>query len=612
MIIGTAGHIDHGKTTLVRALTGVDTDRLPEEKRRGITIDLGFAPLDLPVGRVGVVDVPGHEAFVRTMLAGATGIDAALLVIAADEGIMPQTREHLAILGLLGVHGGVVALTKCDTVDAEWRALVEEDVRAALKGTSLASAAIVHTSAPTGEGIDALRDALDVVLRALPTRDAGDMFRLPVDRAFTVRGTGTVVTGTVWTGSVERDDSVRVFLPGVEAPIVTRVRGVQAHGEAASRANPGARVALSLANVEVQQLSRGATVIAGAEWVASSTWRADVALLEAAPTLGPRTRVRLHLGTAEVGARLVVAEGALAAGTRRSARVVLDAPLGARAGDRFVLRLASPVMTIGGGVVTDPVSPRRAKPLPLGAGESERLLELVRDGARNGLAVTELRQRLGVKAGSEAHGGPGLELVNGRLFQAGLLVQLQNELVRAVEGRHAASPLEPGAPLQELRGSLGASPSLVDEVARRAVGAGRLELEGSLVRVAGWAPRLSSDHESALARILARLESGGAEPPSVDELSVESPGVPVRDLLRLLERRGEAVQVEADRYYTPTHLESLVNRLRSALADGAVHAPGEIREALGLSRKFLIPFLEHCDRRGLTHRTDTGRSWRGT
>src|SRR5437016_5967999 len=226
MILGTAGHIDHGKTTLVHALTGVDTDRLPEEKRRGITIELGFAPLHLAdVGTIGVVDVPGHEAFVRTMVAGATGIDLALLVVAADEGVMPQTREHLAILRLLGVHAGVVALTKSDLVDADWLALVTEDVREAIAGGPLADAPIIAVSAITGAGVGKLRDAIAERARALPARAADDLFRLPVDRAFTVRGTGTVVTGTVWSGTLARDATLRLFPSGDEV----RVRGLQAH-----------------------------------------------------------------------------------------------------------------------------------------------------------------------------------------------------------------------------------------------------------------------------------------------------------------------------------------------------------------------------------------------
>ncbi|HEX2777931.1 MAG TPA: selenocysteine-specific translation elongation factor, partial [Gemmatimonadaceae bacterium] len=317
MILGTAGHIDHGKTTLVRALTGVDTDRLPEEKKRGITIELGFAPLELPgVGTLGVVDVPGHEAFVRTMLAGATGVDLALLVIAADEGIMPQTREHLAILSLLAVRGGVVALTKCDLVEDEWLALVTEDVRSALAGSPLANAAIVPVSATTGAGLDALRAALVEAARRLPARDPDDLFRMPVDRSFSVKGTGTVVTGTVWSGSLAADATVRIMPDGR----VARVRGVQSHGASASRALPGRRVALSLAGVERDEAGRGSWIVADEGWVASTVLRADVALLEDAAPLGPRTRVRLHLGTQDVGARVVAAGGPLGPGELRGAR----------------------------------------------------------------------------------------------------------------------------------------------------------------------------------------------------------------------------------------------------------------------------------------------------
>src|SRR5512138_3241943 len=248
MILGTAGHIDHGKTALVHALTGVDTDRLPEEKRRGITIELGFAPLRLADGTiVGVVDVPGHEGFVRTMLAGATGVDLALLVVAADEGVMPQTREHLAILQLLGVTRGIVALTKCDLVDDEWRELVVEDLRALLADTPLAGAPIVPTSSTTGEGTAELRAAIAEAARDVPARAADDLFRMPVDRAFTIKGTGTVVTGTVWSGRLTRDATVRV-LPADRS---VRVRGIQTHGDQVEIAEPGHRTAIALAGIDV-------------------------------------------------------------------------------------------------------------------------------------------------------------------------------------------------------------------------------------------------------------------------------------------------------------------------------------------------------------------------
>ena len=371
MIIGTAGHIDHGKTTLVRALTGVDTDRLPEEKKRGITIELGFAPLDLPgIGVAGIVDVPGHEAFVRTMLAGATGVDLALLVVAADEGIMPQTREHLAILSLLAVKGGVVALTKIDLVEDEWLSLVTDDIGAALGGTPLIDAEIVPVSATTGAGIDALRAALAAAATRVPARDPDDLFRMPVDRSFTIRGTGTVVTGTVWSGSLGADASIRI-MPGGR---VARVRGIQSHGAAAARAMPGARVALSIAGVERDEIPRGSWIVPDVDWPVTRALRADVALLDDAAPLGPRTRVRFHLGTQDVGARVVAAGGPLAPGTIRGARVLLDEPILGRAGDRFVLRLPSPPATIGGGVVADPLpAVSRPKPWTPGLALDQRL-----------------------------------------------------------------------------------------------------------------------------------------------------------------------------------------------------------------------------------------------
>ena len=260
MILGTAGHIDHGKTSLVRALTGVDTDRLPEEKRRGITIDLGFAPLRLDgIDTIGVVDVPGHEAFVRTMVAGATGVDLALLVIAADEGVMPQTREHLSILRLLGVHAGVVALTKSDLVEEEWIALVRDDVREALVGSSLADAEVIAVSAVNGAGIDELRAALLRAARSVPARRADDLFRMPVDRAFTIRGTGTVATGTVWSGSLARDEVLRLYPSGD----VVRVRALQAHGHGVERVSAGERAAVALAGVELSRVDRGAVLVSG-------------------------------------------------------------------------------------------------------------------------------------------------------------------------------------------------------------------------------------------------------------------------------------------------------------------------------------------------------------
>lgn len=623
MILGTAGHIDHGKTALVRALTGVETTHLPEERRRGITIELGFAPLQLPgLGTIGVVDVPGHEGFVRTMLAGATGVDLALLVVAADEGVMPQTREHVAILSLLGIRGGVVALTKRDLVDEEWLALVADDVRALVAGTPLGDAAIVPVSSRTGGGIPELREALTSALRALPARSGADVFRMPVDRAFTLRGTGTVVTGTVWSGAVGPDDVVRIVPDPGGGVRLARVRGVHAHGARVARAVPGTRSAIALAGVELADVARGCTLVGGAQagWMQAVTLRADVALLEDAPAVGARTRLRLHLGTADMGARIVTGglggAGRLEPGERKAARIVLDAPVVARGGDRFVLRGGSPPVTIGGGIVTDP-SPRRrrARLWPLGVGAAERLALMAEESGGEGVAREELAIRLGVPPqgvsaveSADAAGAIGL---GDRLFSRRLATELEAQLAAAVADHHARAPLDPGMSLQAVRSRLAARDELVDEVLRRAVANRRVLVEGGVARLAGWSITLSPGQERLRERIAARLEDGGREPPSLAELEAEhGPEVPA--VLRVLEREGRAVLVERDRYYSPGAVTQLTAELRRRLQDGGEHSPAELRDVLGVSRKYLIPLLEFFDRTGVTERVSGGRRRAGT
>jgi selenocysteine-specific elongation factor len=610
MILGTAGHVDHGKTALVRALTGVDTDRLVEEKRRGITIDIGFAPLRLDDGTtIGVVDVPGHEAFVRNMLAGATGVDLALLVVAADEGVMPQTREHLAILTLLGVRAGVIALTKCDLAEPDWLELVREDVRSVVAGTPLDGAPMIASSVITGEGLDALRSAIRAAADSLPARDAEDLFRLPVDRAFTVRGTGTVVTGTVWSGVLEREATVRL-LPGGRS---ARVRGIESHGAAVTRALPGTRAAIALAGVEVGELHRGTMVVTDAGWRASRTLLAEVALLPDAPrALGPRTVVRFHLGTTETGARIVCAGGALAPGARKEARVVLDEPVVARAGDRFVLRSTSPVVTIGGGVIGDPApAHRRERPWAVRAATpAERLARVLDSASIHGVEIATLPARIGA-APAAAHAilesaDSGIRRVGDRLFAEQVLAEQSARLVALVDDHHARAPLDPGAPLQSIRARLGTDPAVTDLVLAELVSAGRLEVHGALVCRAGWAPVLTPAQHAARDALLEALKSAGREPPSVGELESHA-GAATVPLLRLLEREGAVVQVEGDRFYAASAVEELVAALRIGMTPGREYAPADLRDILGFSRKFLIPFLEFCDRSGVTERRQGGR-----
>ncbi|MEO6527784.1 MAG: selenocysteine-specific translation elongation factor [Gemmatimonadaceae bacterium] len=614
MILGTAGHIDHGKTTLVRALTGVDTDRLPEEKRRGITIDLGFAPLVLDgIGTVGVVDVPGHEAFVRTMLAGATGIDLALLVVAADEGVMPQTREHLAILRLLGVHGGVVAITKSDLVESDWLALVTEDVRDALAGGPLAEAAIVPVSAATGHGLDALRNALADAARALPTRATDDLFRMPVDRSFTVKGTGTVVTGTVWSGSLTRDSVLRLFPSGSSV----RVRGLQAHSRSVDRIHAGERAAIALAGVELEHVGRGAVLVDGDAWRPSTVLRADVALLEgAARPLSARSRVRLHLGTSDVGARVVVHGALLEPGERRAARIAIDEPIVARAGDRFVLRGGSPVATIGGGVVTDPFAPARARGWhAIGADPRASLQRLLTDAGSAGIEVMELPVRLGL---SPEHANALLEAtgawrVGVRVFAEDVRIAVASQIVDTLSAFHRDRPLDTVAPRQWLRSRLRAPQSAVDAVIDQLANSGAVVAEQGGVRRADFAATLSARQLAIAERVKGRLDESGSEPPTLDELSINLnvPATELSSICRVLSRDGTLVAVEPNRYYVATMASSLASTLLCGMSPNLDYGPSELRDLIGLTRKFLIPFLEYCDREGYTIRDGLGRRRRG-
>ena len=615
MIVGTAGHIDHGKTALVRALTGIDTDRLPEEKRRGITIDLGFAPLDLPnVGVAGVVDVPGHEAFVRTMLAGATGIDLALLVIAADEGVMPQTREHLAILGLLGIRGGVVALTKSDLVEPDWLDLVRLDVADVLAGTAMADAPMVATSVVTGAGLPALREALAAAAADVSARRDDDVFRMPIDRVFTIRGTGTVITGTVWSGSIGRDDVVRV-MPDDKT---VRVRGLQAHGTAIDRAKPGTRLAVALAGIDHDALTRGAVLVSEGGWHASRVLRADLTLLgNTVAALSPRASVRFHLGTTEVGARVVTPGGALSPGETKPGRVVLDAPVVVRAGDRFVIRGGSPVSTLGGGVVVDPhPAHRRARPWTAQHDSFDARLSLaLREAGGEGLGIADLPVRLGaspseVAACLERH--KDVLCIGARIFDRAYRDELVSSLAEAVARHHQRNPLDAGVLLQTIRARVVGRSELLDEAVRTAVISGHLEtIENGLVRRTGWRPTLSNDQTDLKATLAGALRTAGPEPPSLGELSAAH-GPSVVPIIRMLEREGTIVPVESDRYYDAGALTDLVDRLRNGMIGGREYTPSELRDVIGLSRKYLIPFLEYCDRRGITERRSTGRVLHGT
>ena len=619
MIIGTAGHIDHGKTALVKALTGVDTDRLPEEKRRGITIDLGFAALALDgVGTVGMIDVPGHEDFVRSMLVGASGIDVGLLVIAADEGVMPQTREHLLILSLLEIPQVVVALTKSDVVEEDWLELVRADVRELMSPTRWPQAPLVACSARTGKGIDDLRLALARAVSLPGTRPADDLFRLPVDRAFTVRGTGTVATGTVWSGSVDREAEVRLLPGGLHA----RVRKIEQHLHAVPNVAAGTRAALALGGVDVSEVGRGSVIVTDPAWRATEMFEAQVSLDPASESgLKPRTRVRLHAGATEVGARVTaVSGGGIDPGKTVIARVTTEAPIPLRGGDRFVLRLPAPVGTIGGGVVIDPYARRRSISVSndeeahtLAFSATKRLEWILESEGVRGVAVAEIPVRSGLTPGEtravieRATGHIGAN----NLFTPAVVESTMAHVRMIIAEYEIRSPLSPGVSTQTLRGGLRGSEELADIAIREMEANGEIETDGPLIRRKGWAPTPSVVDLKASSALAHDICASEREPPSLSEL-VARHGSSVPDLLRYLEREGRIVQVESDRYYDRSTLEEMIGVLREQLAAGKVYVPAQLRDMLGLSRKYLIPFLEFCDRKGITERRGEGRVLRAS
>ena len=618
-VIGTAGHIDHGKTALVKALTGVDTDRWEEEKRRGITIDLGFAPL--PLGddvQASVVDVPGHEGFVRNMLAGATGIDVALLVIAADEGIMPQTEEHLAIVELLGVRRGIPVITKRDLVDAEWLELVQGEVAARLAASRVRWERAVAVSALTGEGLDELRGALGRVAADLVERPAADLFRLPIDRVFAVAGAGTVVTGSTWSGGVAVGESVRLLPLGRDV----RVRSIEVHGESAARAVPGRRTALALVGVDKSELARGDVAVTGPGWHATGMLDAAVELLRGAhKPLASRTRVRVHLGTAEVLAR-VVQTRAIGPGETGPARLVLETPLVARGGDRFVLRSFSPVTTIGGGVVLDPFPPqrtrlRRRRIVP-DQTPAQRLEALVVEAGLAGVATDTLAVRLGVAPRRVttviAEVGDGLLALGEMLVASAAVTAEAARLAEVLRRHHKEHPIDPGMSLQALRATVGGgaatSPppaAVVDAVLEQGVRGRKLEIVESVARVPGWRPAFDARASGARDQVARRVAEAKWQVPTVAELERELPNAPVRAVLAHLAREGVVEQMDQERYAAAPALAEFRAVLEATLTELGSATPAELRDRLGLTRKYLIPLLEWADRRGVTRRAGDAR-----
>jgi len=617
MIIGTAGHIDHGKTSLVRALTGVDTDRVPEEKRRGISIELGYAYLHAPDGvSLGFVDVPGHERLLHTMLAGATGIDHALLVVAADDGVMPQTREHLAVVALLGVRAATVAVTKIDRIDAAMRAARLDEVRAEINAllapTLLADAPVLAVSATTGEGIDALRTRLLDVAREESAREDDLAFRLAVDRAFTLAGVGTVVTGTVFSGTVRIGDELQL-VPG-ERPV--RVRGIHAQNRQADAAHAGQRCALALAGVTKDEVHRGNWVCTPA--IALATARIDVLLTlwpdEARPLRSGAT-VHAHLGASDVMASVALLDrDALAPRETALAQLVLRDEVGAWHGDRGVLRDASATRTVAGVRVLDPFAPVRYRRTP------ERLRTLAAwaiddrparvaallHNAPLGIDTARLARALSL-ANEDALALPGDAV---RIAQTAIARQhldaLQAQTVERLADFHRAAPDEVGPDARRLKRL--AAPRTDDALWRHALDA--LAAGGALVRSGTWlhlpdhAARLNEAEQKLAQKLLPKLADGGFDPPWVRDLAKDCAASEpmVRQTLASLARQGEAFQVVKDLYYPLATIEQLAGLVRDCIAGPEGLQAASFRDATGLGRKRAIQLLEFFDRVGYTRR----------
>ncbi|MGI9629129.1 MAG: selenocysteine-specific translation elongation factor [Longimicrobiales bacterium] len=622
LILGTAGHIDHGKTSLVKALTGTDTDRLAEEKKRGITIELGFAQFNPAADfSFGVVDVPGHEGFIRTMVAGATGMDMVLLIVAADEGVMPQTLEHLAIVRLLGVRALVVALTKADLVEEEWLELVREDVRDLLAGTRFATAPIVPTSVESGEGMRELESALLASVPTTGVRVVDDLVRLPIDRVFTVEGAGTVVTGTLWSGRLKVGDTVRLLPGALEA----RVRRLQVHGQDVEEALPGQRTAVALTGASIRRglVERGHVLVRDPAWVPSMMLTVGLEALEGTGwTLETGQRVRVHLGTVEVMARLVLFDPGRSAPVfppdavpRRLAQLRLEAPLVARVGDRFVLRSYSPMTTIAGGVVLEPSPPKRKK---LTEAEEGALQLLGQGGADALLGAAQLAGWQGVEVGAVAvRAAPDVSPPDGVVemgsawFSPSVVAEGEQALLAAVERHHRDKPLDGGIPLEALRGVLPerARRGLADGIIRRLEEAGELEVVGKYARRAGFSRSLTADQSRLKDALTRHYQAAGLSPPARADLPVElGPPAAVDAVLRFMVEEGELSPL-GDSYLisTPT-LNQAADSVMEVLGGRAELGPAEFREVLPVTRKHLIPILAYFDQVGITLNRDGKRS----
>jgi selenocysteine-specific elongation factor len=631
IILGTAGHIDHGKSALIKALTGTDPDRLKEEKLRGITIELGFAELQLPTGqRLGIVDVPGHERFVRHMVAGATGMDLVALVIAADEGVMPQTREHLEICQLLRVKQGLVVLTKVDLVEEDWLELVEEEVREALKGTFLAGAPIARFSAVTGFGKDELLTTLATLAATVPPKPVTGIFRLPIDRVFTIKGFGTVVTGTAIAGRLKVAEAVAVYPPEFKA----RVRGLQVHGQAVEEALAGNRTAINLQGLEKEEVERGMVVAPPGALVNSRRLDAYLEVLHSAPRpLKHRQAVRLHTGTSErVAMPLILDADEMVPGASGYVQLFLREPLALKPGDRLVIRSFSPAFTWGGGVVLHVNPPRHKRRNPevlehlktLEQGTPEDILRLyLSEAGAAGRSRAELTALVPWDPGDLANRLNALtrqgqvlyyDQENQRYLLAATAQELEQQTQRRLADYHRRFPLKPGLSKEELRRQLPAAMEvrlfnyLLGDMAQKQ----QIVAEKDLVRLSTHKVTLAQDQEDLSRRLEELYRRGHFAPPTFKEASeaAKIAADKVKQVLQVLVNQGRLVKVKEDLYFHQAAIEQLKAALIDFLKKNREITVVQFKDLTQTSRKFTIPLLEYFDTNRTTVRVGEARRLR--
>lgn len=616
VILGTAGHIDHGKSCLVKALTGTDPDRLKEEKERGITIDLGFADLQYPDGlSIGIVDVPGHEKLIKNMLAGAGGIDMVLMVIAADEGIMPQSREHLYICDLLRTRSGLVAITKADLVEPDWLELVKEEVREFVKGTFLEGAEVVPVSSRTGFNLELLKSKIKETALKTARKPEGGLFRLPVDRVFTLKGFGTVVTGTVVSGSVSNDESVEVLPLGISS----KVRGLHSHGRAIKRIHAGQRAALNLQGIEKDDLGRGDTLVGPGRFSPTRSIDAKFQLLDKAPPLKSRNLVHFHLGTSETIARVVLYERErLGPAEGCYCQFRLDNPVVAQAGDRYVIRRFSPLETVGGGEVLDPSPSRRRKKDGI-----DDLVVLEQGPLEDKIATKTKKAGLKGMTGESVEGWinaevPAVKEAVNRLVSNRTLMRFENVLMhkdsvegfrKSIIGRleefHKKNPLKDGLNKEEIRARMMIEPrlfgglvALLEEVSQ----------EKDLLRLKGFRTMLSEEDKSKVADM---LKDKGFQPPTKAELAGET-GMDEKelgDVLKLMSKEGTVKRINDSMYLNRETYDRMIALLKEHFNSKKEMTVSEFRDMLGTTRKYALPFLEHLDSNAVTLRVGDVRKF---